>query len=110
MVIGISRQSRNVEGREKRRMEGGGEEGKEEEKEEGRKEEGKEGMEEGREGGREERRKEEKKGRRERSSGPRTQILAKLQVEVHLSTWPRTDVIQTMASNPFSTSLCSSVP
>ena len=41
----------------------------------------------------EEDKKEEMKGRREGSNGPRNQVLAELQVEVHLSTWPRTDVI-----------------
>lgn len=41
----------------------------------------------------EEDKKGEMKGRREGRNGPRNQVLAELQVEVHLSTWPRTDVI-----------------
>lgn len=45
------------------------------------------------EGNGEEDKKGEMKGRREGRNGPRNQVLAELQVEVHLSTWPRTDVI-----------------
>lgn len=40
----------------------------------------------------EEDKKEEMKGRKEGSNGPRNQVLAELQVEVYLSTWPRTEV------------------